>query len=440
MPEQQQSFEQQNELFPRDPSYSYGNVLPFRVPLGPTGQQAGPAEWDPLSYGLVGNTLNSAYRALMLPQRSALGQVTPTPANATEAAMTLLGSGLAAAPGGASTMGVIRGYHGTPHTFEPVEHNPFGEFVDSAIGSGEGAQVYGWGHYIAGHPETAKTYAQTRGQLTIHGTRDIDPGNVLRVEIKPGEEDLLDWDLPVQKQAPGVQGKIKKLLPEGLVGGNDTGEDFYHSLAKMNGNFGTEWQAGTYNDQAASEALHRAGIPGIRYLDQGSRAAKPELHFEGAPAKQALPGAYEQQSPDGHWKDILDYNPAETAQLFMLNGHDSTAIPIEQNIQETLKDLKFNIQETKDMLNPKHGNYTPDLDPRVLPHYQAAYDWLSANKDKYHVKTPPQTRNYVIFHPSNLKITGRNGERLEPVEGDPFTGQAKYKIVPIDHDPFGGSK
>jgi hypothetical protein len=49
-------------------------------------------------------------------------------------------------------------YHGTPHTLPPTPRNPLGEFDASKIGSGEGAQAYGYGIYSAENPAVAKEY------------------------------------------------------------------------------------------------------------------------------------------------------------------------------------------------------------------------------------------------------------------------------------------
>ena len=51
-------------------------------------------------------------------------------------------------------------YHGTPHRFLPTERNPLGEFDASKIGTGEGAQAYGYGIYTAEAPTVAKEYQQ----------------------------------------------------------------------------------------------------------------------------------------------------------------------------------------------------------------------------------------------------------------------------------------
>ena len=49
-------------------------------------------------------------------------------------------------------------YHGSPYTFPPTERNPLGEFDASKIGTGEGAQSFGYGIYTAEAPAVAKDY------------------------------------------------------------------------------------------------------------------------------------------------------------------------------------------------------------------------------------------------------------------------------------------
>jgi len=49
-------------------------------------------------------------------------------------------------------------YHGTPHTLPPTPRNPLGEFDASKIGTGEGAQAFGYGIYTAENPAVAKEY------------------------------------------------------------------------------------------------------------------------------------------------------------------------------------------------------------------------------------------------------------------------------------------
>ncbi len=50
------------------------------------------------------------------------------------------------------------GYHGTAAKFPPTEKNPLGEFDLQKIGTGEGAQAYGHGIYVAENPDVARDY------------------------------------------------------------------------------------------------------------------------------------------------------------------------------------------------------------------------------------------------------------------------------------------
>ena len=79
------------------------------------------------------------------------------------------------APGGATDDDAFTAYHGTPHEFEPEPDAPYGRFRDTAIGSGEGAQAFGYGHYLAGNEGIAKSYRDAlSGDLITHeGERPI---------------------------------------------------------------------------------------------------------------------------------------------------------------------------------------------------------------------------------------------------------------------------
>ena len=68
------------------------------------------------------------------------------------------GVGLA---GGADDVGrAAIAFHGTPHKFAPEPDLPLGRFRAEKIGSGEGAQAYGYGTYFAEAPGTAKGYQE----------------------------------------------------------------------------------------------------------------------------------------------------------------------------------------------------------------------------------------------------------------------------------------
>ena len=206
----------------------------------------------------------------------------------------------------------IRAYHGSPHDFD--------KFDSSRIGTGEGAQAYGHGLYFADNEAVARSYREgltnkampfadagpsprktawsvvrnspdqpdaelvpfvrnawpnaSDDELSA-AVRDaraqLQPGRMYEVNINADPADFLDWDKPLSEQA-GVTAKLEASgftkapwpysgwkSPSGALVTTQDAESMYRA-------------AGDTKEGAAT-ALREAGIPGIKYLDQGSRAA-----------------------------------------------------------------------------------------------------------------------------------------------------------------------
>jgi hypothetical protein len=210
-------------------------------------------------------------------------------------------------------------YHGTPHTLPPTERNPLGEFDASKIGTGEGAQAYGLGIYTAENPAVAGGYAKNVKDMTsirkmneelsrLSKVMESDSsggyrkfksnvgedaakrydelmtdrnkvstsvGNLYKVDL-PDEmiPKMLDYDKPLSKQDPYVRDIIAKAFPSGYINGKfvdplnsrATGRAMLDQL-NMIAN-----QRNEPGFRSAESALRQAGIPGIKYLDEGSRA------------------------------------------------------------------------------------------------------------------------------------------------------------------------
>ena len=251
-------------------------------------------------------------------------------------------------------------YHGTPHRFPPTAKNPLGEFDASKIGTGEGAQAYGHGLYLAENPAVSKGYqdrlsgnkslAGTKHDVFInnkplsdyglsptlnsfienHGSVDgaikqlsktvsdyegwaktastpqqatdylntaaswkpsieklqsltgkVDSyvrnnGALYKVDL-PDEQiaKMLDWNKPLKDQNPAIQKTLQDLVKTDALG-RPTGISVD---SNMNGQWAYERLAGIRGAKYASEAMREAGIPGIRYLDQGSRAGGGTSNF-----------------------------------------------------------------------------------------------------------------------------------------------------------------
>lgn len=218
-------------------------------------------------------------------------------------------------------------YHGTPHRFPATEANPLGEFDASKIGTGEGAQAYGHGIYLAEAENVGRDYAQSLSQRlpnrvqldntpikgdTIFsraieklGTQgkeaalkdlddsirrnetyapdmaelyrdvrrqilEIDPkkvnvnqGTLYKADL-PDEmiDRMLDWDKPFLDQSQEIKDLARNLLPPAVYNQllTQRSGDFVEELAKYKG-----------GKAKASELMRQASIPGIKYLDAGSR-------------------------------------------------------------------------------------------------------------------------------------------------------------------------
>lgn len=104
-------------------------------------------------------------------------------------------------------------------------------------------------------------------------------GRLYKVDLAPAEDEYLLWDKPLSEQSDSVKEAVGRLLaPPGLEdsnpydqieafasvhGGEATGADAYEAISDRLG-----------SDREASLALRAAGIPGIKYLDGGSRNAQ----------------------------------------------------------------------------------------------------------------------------------------------------------------------
>lgn len=132
-------------------------------------------------------------------------------------------------------------------------------------------------------------------------------GKMYEVNINAKPEQFLDWDRPL---ANSQQGAIKNVADEihpswyeRMMGeGKDlakwslTTPNAYNASKTGQNIYGTI-KRGLGSDEAASSALQEAGIPGIRYLDQGSRglsAFQIKAHSDGFQVTNLAQG---QQSP-----------------------------------------------------------------------------------------------------------------------------------------------
>ena len=137
-------------------------------------------------------------------------------------------------------------YHGSPHIFD--------KFRMDKIGTGTGDANYGHGLYYTSNPR----FAREHGQIYP----DDPPGHLYKVDIPDDQiKKMLDWDdIPLSKQPKKVREALKDATSKLPENARELGRNAYAKLSEILG-----------GEDKASAYLNSKGIPGIKYLDQGSR-------------------------------------------------------------------------------------------------------------------------------------------------------------------------
>jgi hypothetical protein len=102
---------------------------------------------------------------------------------------------------------------------------------------------------------------------SIKSKKDIQfsQGNLYTVDLDFDPDHLLDWDKPLRQQSPRVQQALGEIVKQRA---NITGAQFYRFYSPA---YSLAGIAPADLAKQASQHLASLGIPGIRYLDQGSR-------------------------------------------------------------------------------------------------------------------------------------------------------------------------
>jgi hypothetical protein len=157
-------------------------------------------------------------------------------------------------------------WHGTPHVWAPEPGFPHGRPRLDKMGTGEGAQAYGWGWYSAESQEVADVYSGIGKALHNIGDATFDGVPAYKLKwLKDGSPEefvfrVINSEKSVEKE------DINKSVAEVVEymaskdGNHNTGEDLYERIATNLGK------------KEASEYLASIGIVGTRYLDGQSRA------------------------------------------------------------------------------------------------------------------------------------------------------------------------
>ncbi len=314
--------------------------------------------------------------------------------------------------------GAIRAWHGTPHLFEAEAGAPLGRFREEAIGSGEGAQAYGWGHYVAGNPKVAEEYQ--RGLAGVRPVPADEAGNPL------GYLETAKKFYEPGTIVPGYGGNFDRVLKFN-EGEDKFGGDWSVDVQAVVPNWGSKFK--NLGEALRDPEAWTSSKTDFRPRNHFTQPSEKELEYVGAVRgwQMTKPGALMEVHvlPEEH--ELLDWDKPLAKQP----QHHQSLQKAYLKPEQTLKDL------------PDMANWTGEDYYRNLQRSYGGYDYPStreeaASKALHEAGIPgikyldagsrsagKGTSNYVIFDSSNLRIVGRNGQRLEPVDYDPFAVETK---------------
>ena len=259
-------------------------------------------------------------------------------------------------------------YHGTPHKIQ-------GAFDISKVGTGEGAQVYGHGMYFAENPKVAGSYQESvknregikalqdqildlNSKQKLSTTREeadkylnaqndlIEKrnaienaqGNLYKVDI-PDEHipTMMEWDKSLGEQSPFVKKAVnslkKHITPEMR---DELGGDLNVLFGKdvTPAQFLNTWEIIHPESKIGigEELLNKAGVKGVKYLDNFSRDFRmltPEESTSGKYVVGKWPGNEEQKYFDNA-KEAEDYFKQNQTRNFVVFDPSTVKI-LEEN-------------------------------------------------------------------------------------------------------------
>lgn len=260
-------------------------------------------------------------------------------------------------------------FHGSPHNFD--------EFSLDAIGTGEGAQVYGYGLYFAENPGVAKSYR------TAGGPYLISDGQKVFAE---------EWDgMP-------VQGAVKDLLLEGYRQG--LGADGIRMFAEREIKKNPKkWGLNSMDEQFKALDLARKTEvnQGTLYeVDIPDSTIEKMLDFDTELSKQP---------------HILERLPAKDRQALeeMLEDYGQTP-DIEAYTGNQLQQMVGRaIKEDRIVFTPKDGNF--DNQNKLAAEYLLSRGIPGIRYlDRGSRKSGDGTRNIVLFDDKEAKVIKKDGK------------------------------
>jgi len=307
----------------------------------------------------------------------------------------------------------LTAYHGTPHTIR-------GQFDISKVGTGEGAQSYGYGMYFAENPAVAKTYQAALSDTKYKvGERELKGNEAWAAQFL---HDFQGDALPKRVDADTAIQKANEILRD-----IETKKEIIENIKKLDKS-GVNVESGNFYKVDIPDA----SIPNMLDWDKPLYEQSPEV-------KKALESLiqFENRTGDKPWtfKDAIEtldaapylrddpkLNPTGSEIYKMLGTSMKVGNRAEgqKEASEILNNL--GIKGIRYLDEGSRGNYRARTTYKGEPYGDIISfntkgqldDYIKQKKEEgFGVETFPQTSNFVVFDPKDVKILEKNNQKVE---------------------------
>ena len=274
----------------------------------------------------------------------------------------------------------MTGYHGTPHRFPPTETIPLGEFDLQKIGTGEGAQAFGHGIYVAEHPDTAKTYARSSEGAYKRLSGHLEP----KVERA---YDYMDRGMSTMDTV----GEMSKVYPDASFEEISDAIDEARALVPRDKSL--------YEVDIPDEVIDNQMLDWDKPLSEQSEAVRRALEGFKLPRDQLEPG---RQAGQAGWQ---------------LYDKETGYLDTDYSFSSEKEAMDFLENPTgSDIYNLLSGGNDPAMAAEVSSSLRSKGISGIKYKDAASRGGEGGTRNFVLFDPDVATITARNGETLSKAD------------------------
>ena len=262
----------------------------------------------------------------------------------------------------------LKAYHGSPYKFD--------EFSDDAIGTGEGAQAYGYGHYFAEREQTAQSY---KHNISEEKTAFTHPEHDF-VDFA-GARNYIERELKKQGFNDDTAQEAADLVTVGLLEGDDVGR--YRAFLKKHG---------PENLVNLPNSVYRAQLAALDLAE---------------PIKvERLQGQMYEVLVDASDDDLLDFDAPVNQQPGVMRAFRDQVIEMESDAPGEMRGMDL-LRDLGAEEPGRAGQYSSPAAAKKLR--EAGFKGIKYADAQTRFSPGKKTSNYVIFDPRLIEISRRYG-------------------------------